>query len=42
MTEIPDRYSERLLLTADHEVWLIHWQAGHDTGFTTTTARAVT
>ena len=33
MTDIPDRYSERLLLTADHEIWLIHWEAGHDTGF---------
>ena len=28
-----ERYSERLLLTADLEIWLIHWQAGHDTGF---------
>jgi len=33
MSEIPDRYSERLLLTADMEVWLIHWEEGHDTGF---------
>ena len=33
MTDIPDRYSERLLLTADIEVWLIHWEDGHDTGF---------
>ena len=36
MTEIPDRYSERLLLTADLEIWL-RWDptrpAGHDTGF---------
>jgi predicted metal-dependent enzyme (double-stranded beta helix superfamily) len=30
---IPERYSERLLLTADIEIWLIHWEAGHDTGF---------
>ena len=29
----PERYSERLLLTSDHEVWLIHWEEGHDTGF---------
>ena len=28
-----ERYSERLLLTSDHEVWLIHWEEGHDTGF---------
>jgi quercetin dioxygenase-like cupin family protein len=28
-----ERYSERLLLTADLEVWMIHWEAGHDTGF---------
>jgi quercetin dioxygenase-like cupin family protein len=28
-----ERYSERLLLTADMEIWLIHWEAGHDTGF---------
>jgi quercetin dioxygenase-like cupin family protein len=33
MTAIPDRYSERLLLTDDLEVWLIHWEPGHDTGF---------
>ena len=33
MTAIPDRYSERLLLTADMEIWLIHWEPGHDTGF---------
>jgi len=28
-----ERYSERLLLTADMEIWLIHWEDGHDTGF---------
>jgi quercetin dioxygenase-like cupin family protein len=28
-----ERYSERLLLTADIEIWLIHWEDGHDTGF---------
>ena len=28
-----ERHSERLLLTADVEIWLIHWEAGHDTGF---------
>jgi quercetin dioxygenase-like cupin family protein len=33
MTEIPDRFSQQLLLTEDLEVWLIHWEAGHDTGF---------
>jgi quercetin dioxygenase-like cupin family protein len=33
MTAIPERYSERLLLTADLEIWLIQWEAGHDTGF---------
>ena len=33
MTEIADRHSERLLLTADMEIWLIHWEQGHDTGF---------
>src|SRR5437764_13597030 len=31
--QTPERYSERLLLTSDHEVWLIHWEEGHDTGF---------
>jgi quercetin dioxygenase-like cupin family protein len=30
---VKERYSERLLLTADVEIWLIHWEAGHDTGF---------
>jgi quercetin dioxygenase-like cupin family protein len=33
MSAIPDRYSERLLLTSDLEIWMIHWEAGHDTGF---------
>ena len=33
MTEVTDRYSEQLLLTDDLEVWLIHWEPGHDTGF---------
>jgi quercetin dioxygenase-like cupin family protein len=33
MTEIPDRFSRQLLLTDELEVWLIHWEAGHDTGF---------
>jgi predicted metal-dependent enzyme (double-stranded beta helix superfamily) len=33
MTEIPDRFSQQLLLTGELEVWLIHWEAGHDTGF---------
>ena len=33
MTEIVDRHSERLLLNSDMEVWLIHWERGHDTGF---------
>jgi len=33
MTEIPDRFSQRLLLTDELEVWLIHWEPGHDTGF---------
>jgi predicted metal-dependent enzyme (double-stranded beta helix superfamily) len=33
MTEIPDRFSQQLLLTEELEVWLIHWEAGHDTGF---------
>jgi quercetin dioxygenase-like cupin family protein len=28
-----ERYSERLVLTTDLEVWMIHWEAGHDTGF---------
>jgi quercetin dioxygenase-like cupin family protein len=28
-----ERYSERLLLTSDLEIWMIHWEAGHDTGF---------
>jgi quercetin dioxygenase-like cupin family protein len=28
-----ERYSERLLLTADLEIWMIHWESGHDTGF---------
>jgi predicted metal-dependent enzyme (double-stranded beta helix superfamily) len=33
MTEIPERHSERLVLTDELEVWLIHWEPGHDTGF---------
>ena len=33
MTEIPDRFSQQLLLTDELEVWLIHWEAGHDTGY---------
>lgn len=33
MSELPDRYSRRLALTADLEVWMIHWEPGHDTGF---------
>jgi hypothetical protein len=33
MTEIPDRFSRQLLLSDELEVWLIHWEAGHDTGF---------
>jgi quercetin dioxygenase-like cupin family protein len=33
MTEISDRFSRQLLLTDELEVWLIHWEAGHDTGF---------
>jgi predicted metal-dependent enzyme (double-stranded beta helix superfamily) len=33
MSEIPDRFSQQLLLTDELEVWLIHWEAGHDTGF---------
>lgn len=33
MTEIPDRFSQQLLLTDELEVWLIHWEPGHDTGF---------
>jgi predicted metal-dependent enzyme (double-stranded beta helix superfamily) len=33
MSEVPDRFSRQLLLTDDLEVWLIHWEAGHDTGF---------
>jgi quercetin dioxygenase-like cupin family protein len=30
---VSERYSERLALTADMEIWLIHWEDGHDTGF---------
>jgi quercetin dioxygenase-like cupin family protein len=33
MTEIPDRFSRQLLLSDELEVCLIHWEAGHDTGF---------
>ncbi len=33
MTEVTDRFSQQLLLTDDLEVWLIHWEPGHDTGF---------
>ena len=33
MTEVPDRFSQQLLLTEELEVWLIHWEPGHDTGF---------
>jgi quercetin dioxygenase-like cupin family protein len=28
-----ERFSRQLVLTEDLEVWLIHWEAGHDTGF---------
>jgi hypothetical protein len=33
MSEPRERYSERLLLTSDLEIWMIHGEAGHDTGF---------